>query len=111
MIIVKRRMRNISNVRAITGKPKPQRTCIACRQIKAKKEMVRLVRTPAGEIEIDTKGKKEGRGAYLCRDWACWEKVLKGNQLEHALKGKINQNELEQLGKAGRETLKELTSG
>ena len=73
--------------------------------------MIRLVRTPKGEVEIDLKGKKDGRGAYLCCDWACWEKVLKGNQLEHALKEKINQNEREQLGKAGREILKELASG
>ncbi len=73
--------------------------------------MVRLVRTPAGIIEIDIKGKKEGRGAYLCCDQVCWEKVSKGNQLEHALKVKINQNERERLGKAGQEILKESTSG
>lgn len=62
-------------------------------------------------MEIDTSGKKEGRGAYLCRDWACWEKALKGKQLEHALKGKINQNELERLSKAGKDLLEESTSG
>jgi predicted RNA-binding protein YlxR (DUF448 family) len=95
----------------ITGKPKLQRTCIACRQTKPKREMVRLVRTPAGEVEIDVKGKKEGRGAYLCRDRACWEKALKSKQLEYALKEKITQNDLERLDKAGREILKELASG
>jgi hypothetical protein len=73
--------------------------------------MVRLVCTPGGNVEIDTSGKKEGRGAYLCRDWACWEKALKGKQLEHALKGKINQNELERLSKAGKDLLEESTSG
>jgi hypothetical protein len=73
--------------------------------------MLRLVRTPGGDVEIDTSGKKEGRGAYLCRDWACWEKALKGKQLEHALKGKINQNELERLSKAGKDLLEESTSG
>ena len=73
--------------------------------------MVRLVRTPVGDVEIDTSGKKEGRGAYLCRDWACWEKALKGKQLEHALKGKINQNGLERLSKAGKDLLEESTSG
>jgi len=104
-------MRNISNPRVISGKLKPQRTCIACRKIKSKREMVRLVRTPAGEIEIDLKGKKEGRGAYLCREWACWEKVIKGNQLEYVLKAKITQNDLERLGKAGQEILKESASG
>jgi predicted RNA-binding protein YlxR (DUF448 family) len=62
-------------------------------------------------VEIDTSGKKEGRGAYLCRDRACWEKVLKGKQLEHALKGNINQNGLERLSKAGKDLLEESTSG
>lgn len=104
-------MRNISSASAVTGKDIPQRTCVACRQTKTKREMVRLVRTKAGSVEIDITGKREGRGAYLCKDWACWEKALKGNQLQHALKGKITQDDLERLGKAGRETLKELISG
>jgi predicted RNA-binding protein YlxR (DUF448 family) len=73
--------------------------------------MVRLVRTATGEVAIDTSGKGEGRGAYLCTDRACWEKALKGKQLEHALKVKINQDELERLGKTGRELLKETTGG
>jgi len=98
--------RNISNAR-----PVPQRTCAACRQVKDKREMVRLVRTPAGAVEIDTSGKKEGRGAYLCHDRACWEKALKGGPLEHALKGKINRNDTERLYKEGQNLLKELTSG
>jgi predicted RNA-binding protein YlxR (DUF448 family) len=73
--------------------------------------MVRVVRTTTGEVEIDSKGKMEGRGAYLCRDRACWAKILKGNQLGHALKSKINQSDKERLGKAGLELLKELHSG
>jgi predicted RNA-binding protein YlxR (DUF448 family) len=89
----------------------PQRTCAACRQIKAKREMLRLVRTPGGGVEIDVSGKKEGRGTYLCRDRACWEKAQKGKQLEHALKGSINQEDLERLYKVGKDLLKELTSG
>ena len=70
--------------------------------------MVRLVRTTEGEVEIDNTGKKEGRGAYLCRDQACWEKALKSQQLEHAFKTKINQKNLERLGEAGEKLLKEL---
>jgi predicted RNA-binding protein YlxR (DUF448 family) len=84
---------------------------VACRQIKTKREMVRLVRTTTGEVVIDITGKREGRGAYLCRDWACWEKALKGNQLENALKGKISRDVLERLGQTGKEVLKELISG
>ncbi len=98
--------RNISSVRAV-----PQRTCVACRQIKAKRELLRLVRTPAGSIEIDASGKMEGRGTYLCRDRACWEKALKGKQLERALKSSISPAELERLDEAGKNLLKELTSG
>ena len=98
--------RNIYNAR-----PVPQRTCAACRQVKDKREMVRLVRTPAGAVEIDSSGKKEGRGAYLCRDRACWEKALKGNHLQHALKGNVNRNDLERLYEEGKDLLKELTSG
>jgi predicted RNA-binding protein YlxR (DUF448 family) len=71
--------------------------------------MVRLVRTAEGEVEIDNTGKKEGRGAYLCRDRACWEKALKSQQLEYAFKAKINQKNLERLGEAGEKLLKEST--
>ena len=98
--------RNINNAR-----PAPQRTCAACRQVKDKREMVRLVRTPAGAVEIDGSGKKEGRGAYLCRDRACWEKALKGNFLVHALKCKVTRDDTERLYKEGNDLLKELTSG
>lgn len=70
--------------------------------------MVRLVRTTEGQVVIDTKGRTEGRGAYLCRDRACWEKVLKSQQIEHALKVKINKENMERLGEAGKELLKEL---
>jgi predicted RNA-binding protein YlxR (DUF448 family) len=72
--------------------------------------MVRLVRTPAGNVEIDFPGKKEGRGAYLCRNKACWEKALKSNQMEHALKGKIKREDMERLEEAAKELFKESTS-
>ncbi len=101
-------MRNICKVQAVTSKSAPQRTCASCRQVKAKREMVRLVRTAEGQVEIDIPGKKDGRGAYLCRDRACWEKVLKSQQLEHALKTKINQENLERLVEDGEKLLKEL---
>src|SRR4030042_1719542 len=94
-------MRNIYSARPSAGKAQPQRTCAACRKIKPKREMVRLVRTPRGDVEIDISGKREGRGAYLCRDRACWEKALKGKQLEHALKGSITREDLDRLYKVG----------
>jgi predicted RNA-binding protein YlxR (DUF448 family) len=68
----------------------PQRTCIACRQVKEKKALIRLVRTDNGVAEIDVFGKKPGRGAYLCSDKVCWELALKKNRLEYALRTKLN---------------------
>jgi predicted RNA-binding protein YlxR (DUF448 family) len=97
--------KNISN--STPERQTPQRTCAVCRKVKGKREMVRLVRTPGGNVEIDISGKKEGRGAYLCRDWACWEKVPKGKQLEHAFRGDINRGDLELLLKTGKALLKE----
>ncbi len=84
----------------------PQRTCVACHQVKAKRELIHLVRTPDSNIEIDSSGKKTGRGAYLCRAWECWETGLKGTRLEHALRGSLNQNNREQLIKQAKELLK-----
>ena len=54
-------------------KPKkiPQRQCLGCREMKNKKDLIRVVRSPEGEISLDFKGKKPGRGAYVCPDSAC----------------------------------------
>ena len=71
----------------------PQRTCISCRQAKPKRDMVRVVRTPEGEVVIDESGKQNGRGAYLCADKACWEAVLRGGQLAKSLKVAIGERE------------------
>jgi len=68
----------------------PQRTCIACRQIKEKKALIRLVRAENGAAEVDIYGRKPGRGAYLCPNKVCWELVLKKNRLEYALRTKLS---------------------
>jgi uncharacterized protein len=75
----------------------PQRTCVACRRVGDKRELVRLVRTAAGAVEIDSTGKKEGRGAYICPDPTCWEKALKGKQLELHLKCRLTLEDRERL--------------
>ena len=67
----------------------PQRTCVACRQVNAKRGLVRVVRTPVGTIEIDETGKKAGRGAYLCRTRDCWANALQKKSLDYALKTAI----------------------
>jgi len=68
----------------------PQRTCIACRQTRNKRDLVRLVRTEVGFVEIDLSAKKPGRGAYLCPRRDCWERGLKGNRLQYTLRTKLS---------------------
>lgn len=99
-------MRNIKNTRPAAIRPVPRRTCVACRQVKNKRELLRLVRTRSGEIEIDTAGKKEGRGAYLCPDLECWERAFRGRQLEHALRTGLAEDDRKRLLEQGREMLK-----
>ena len=60
----------------------PQRTCIACKQIRPKRELIRVVRTPTGHIELDPTSKKSGRGAYVCARRSCWDIALKKGKLE-----------------------------
>ncbi len=62
----------------------PMRTCIACRQSKPKKELIRIVRNKDGEFFVDRTGKLNGRGAYVCDDNACFEKIIKRKMLGHA---------------------------
>jgi predicted RNA-binding protein YlxR (DUF448 family) len=59
------------------------------------------VRTVDGNVEVDTSGKKVGRGAYLCRTWECWESGLKGGRLEHALRTTITEDNRQQLVSRG----------
>src|SRR3954467_14515349 len=68
----------------------PQRTCIACRSHDAKRGLVRVVRTPEGTVEVDETGKKNGRGAYLCRNRQCWETGVGRKALDNALKIQID---------------------
>ena len=64
----------------------PQRTCIACRQTDAKRQLVRVVRTPDGHVSLDPTGKRSGRGAYVHESAACWHTVLTRALLPRALK-------------------------
>jgi predicted RNA-binding protein YlxR (DUF448 family) len=64
----------------------PQRTCVACRQTSAKRQLVRVVRAPDGSVTIDASGKRSGRGAYLCATPECWQAGLKRGVLPRALK-------------------------
>ena len=67
------------------GKKKiPLRQCLGCREMKPKRELIRVVRSPQGEISLDFHGKKPGRGAYLCPDPACLKRIRKSRALERA---------------------------
>lgn len=79
-------MRVAPPVRGGRARHVPQRTCIACRQTDAKRQLVRLVRAPDGSVTIDLSGKKSGRGAYLCDQVSCWQAGLKRGVLQRALK-------------------------
>lgn len=73
----------------------PQRTCVACRQVESKRELIRIVRTPEAVV-VDPSGKLAGRGAYLHDRRACWEKGLKG-PLANALKTTLTAEDRENL--------------
>ncbi|MFZ5818462.1 MAG: YlxR family protein [Chloroflexota bacterium] len=82
----------------------PQRTCVGCRTVLAKRQLIRLVRTPTG-VQVDATGKLAGRGAYLHDRRSCWERGLKG-ALAHALKVELKVEDRERL-QAFLETLPE----
>ena len=63
----------------------PQRQCMGCRERKAKRELIRVVRGTDGTVSLDFGGKLNGRGAYICPDKACFQKARKGKRLERAL--------------------------
>ena len=75
----------------------PLRSCIACRAKLPKRELIRVVRTPGGTLEIDPKGKRAGRGAYLCRQRQCCETALQPGRVSQALKSKVGATEVEAL--------------
>ena len=67
----------------------PMRQCLGCREMKPKKELIRVVRSPEGEISLDFRGKANGRGAYVCPDPACLKKAIRAKALEHAFSAPI----------------------
>ncbi|MSQ15871.1 MAG: YlxR family protein [Dehalococcoidia bacterium] len=80
----------------------PLRTCVGCRQVRPKRELVRIVQGPDGQLTLDETGKQDGRGAYVCPDPECWEATFKRERLDKALHSKVPKEEhavlLERLG-------------
>jgi len=75
----------------------PMRQCLGCRQMKPKKELTRVVRSPEGEISLDLKGRSPGRGAYVCPDAACFARARKSKAFERALSVTIPEQVYEQM--------------
>ena len=69
----------------------PLRICLGCQEKKPKKELIRIVSTPQGEVTVDLSGKKAGRGAYICPQSGCMKKALKGKRLEKNLQHSISE--------------------
>ena len=78
-------------------KKQPQRPCMGCNQKKDKKELIRIVKNKNNEISIDRTGKKEGRGAYICDDVNCLDKLIKSKRLERVFEMSISDEIYESL--------------
>ena len=69
----------------------PMRMCVGCRETKPKKELLRVVRSPQGEVTLDATGKKPGRGAYVCYNATCLRRALRQKQLDRMLETRLSQ--------------------
>ncbi|MBI4734355.1 MAG: YlxR family protein [Rubrobacteridae bacterium] len=77
----------------------PRRTCIGCRGVKTKRELIRIVRTPEGSLIIDPSGKANGRGTYICSNIECLETALNSKRLSKALNVEISNEEIVRIKK------------
>ena len=75
----------------------PMRQCLGCREMKPKKELIRIVRSAEGTLNLDAKGKMPGRGAYLCHNMDCLERAVKTKAVERALEVPLSVEILENL--------------
>ena len=84
---------------AVQVKRVPLRKCTGCQEMKIKKEMMRILKTSEGDFVLDTTGRKNGRGAYVCCSMDCFEKAVKNKGLERSLKCKVPEEAYESLKK------------
>ena len=84
-------------VNKVKTKKIPQRMCLGCQESKAKRELIRIVRSPEGEFSVDTTGKKPGRGAYICPKMECFNAARKSKGLERSFKSPIDKSVYELL--------------
>lgn len=79
------------------NKKKPARRCMGCNESKEKNELLRIVKSKEGAIEVDLTGKKNGRGAYICKDEKCLDRVIKSKRLQKVFETEISQDIYENL--------------
>lgn len=78
--------------------PKPHlRTCLGCGREADKRELVRIVRSPEGDVFVDPSSKRSGRGAYVCPEEACFEAAVRKDRLSRALKTTVKEDDIERL--------------
>lgn len=77
----------------------PTRKCVGCGEMRDKKDLIRVIKAPDGEIRLDTTGRANGRGAYICNSAECLKKAVKNRGLEKSLKAQIPEDILEQMNK------------
>lgn len=77
----------------------PMRKCVGCGEMKPKKELMRILRTESGDFSVDAEGKKNGRGAYICRSVECFRKAARSRGLERSFKQEIPQDVYDRLEK------------
>lgn len=75
----------------------PERQCMGCNEKKPKKELIRIVRTPEGKVELDFTGKKSGRGAYVCRSIGCLKKIKKSGRISRILECEVSDSVWQEL--------------
>lgn len=77
----------------------PLRKCLGCNEMKPKKELIRIVRSPEGKVDIDKNGKAPGRGCYICPDLKCLEAAIKAKRVENALESPVDKDMFNELRK------------
>jgi predicted RNA-binding protein YlxR (DUF448 family) len=95
----------------MVGKHVPMRSCAACGQKEPKRQLIRIVRTVEGKVEVDSTGRKPGRGTYLCNRLECWTQGLSKSRLDHVLRSPIAREDKQALLAFYEEHLKAALSG
>ncbi|MCE5203803.1 MAG: YlxR family protein [Coriobacteriales bacterium] len=89
------------------AKKTPLRTCLACGRQATKREFVRIVRTPDGDVVVDPTGRRNGRGAYVCPSTECFEKAVRKNKFDAALRVSLRDDDVERLRRDYEQALEE----